>query len=101
MAKREPKSGTLSKEDFVLRAIDRLRTGSYRGIHARYSGFNEAFRATFGEDSDPVGVTTAMAKAGKIEVRPCKGGVMLYKPGEAPKAVSKGTAALAKMGLAG
>jgi len=98
--KRQPKNGELSKEDFVLKAIETLRTGGYRGIHARYSGFNEAFREHFGKDSDPVGVTTAMAKAGTIEVRPCKGGVVLYKAGEAPIGVTKGSEALTKMGIA-
>lgn len=91
--------GKLSEEQFVLKAIETLRKGAYRGIHARFSGFNQAFRDYFGEDSDPVGVTNKLAKAGKIVVNPCRGGVMLYKPDEAPVVQNSGAKALAAMGL--
>jgi len=92
--------GKLSEEQFVIKAIESLRKGGYRGIHARFSGFNEAFRAYFGKNSDPVGATNRLAKAGKIVTRPCKGGVMLYKPDEAPVAQDSGKTALATMGIA-
>ena len=92
-------NGHLTEEEFTLRGIETLRKGAYRGIHCRYSGFNDAFRAYFGEGADPVGSTNKLAKAGKIVVRPCRGGVMLYKPGDAPEVASKGSTALAAMGI--
>ena len=73
----------LSEEEFVLQAVKRLRKEPYRGIHSVYSGFNEAFRKYFG--TNPVEVTSRLAAEGKIEIRPFKGGVMLFLPGEAPK----------------
>jgi hypothetical protein len=72
----------LAKEEFVVRAIKKLR-GNYRGIHTVFSGFNEAFRQYFGEDPRPV--TQEMAGKGIIELRPVKGGVMMYLKGEAPR----------------
>lgn len=92
-------NGRLTEEEFTLRGIETLRKGSYRGIHCRYSGFNEAFRQYFGEGADPVGSTKRLAKAGKIVVRPCRGGVMLYKPSEAPEAKDAGSTTLAAMGI--
>jgi len=73
----------LGKEEFVVRAIKKLR-GKYRGIHTVFSGFNEAFRKYFGEDPRPV--TQEMVNKGVIELRPVKGGVMIYLKGEAPQA---------------
>ena len=75
--------GKLSKEEFVIRAIKKLR-GKYRGIHSVFSGFNEAFRQYFGED--PRVTTQDMAAKGIVVIRPVKGGVMLYLKGEAPQA---------------
>jgi len=88
----------LSHEEFVRLAIQKLRTDSYRGIHSVYSGFNEAFKLYF-EGENPVEVTTRLAEAGKISLRPVKRGVMLYFPGEGPQA-ARGETALKKMGLA-
>ncbi|MCJ7786488.1 MAG: hypothetical protein MUP41_21375 [Desulfobacterales bacterium] len=73
----------LTEEEFVLQAIKRLRKEPFRGIHSVYSGFNEAFRKYFG--TNPVEVTSRLAAEGKMEIRPFKGGVMLFLPGEAPK----------------
>ncbi len=73
----------LGKEEFVVRAIKKLR-GKYRGIHTVFSGFNEAFRQYFGEDPRPV--TQEMTSKGIIELRPVKGGVMIYLKGDAPQA---------------
>jgi len=70
-------------EDFFKEAIIRLRdTSKSRGIHSVYSGFNQAFRKYYGED--PVKVTQMLAAEGKIGIRPVKGGVMIYLPGEGP-----------------
>ncbi|MGA2465635.1 MAG: hypothetical protein ABSH06_14915 [Thermodesulfobacteriota bacterium] len=73
----------LTEEEFVVQAIKKLRKEPFRGIHSVYSGFNEAFRKYFG--TNPVEATSRLSTEGKIEIRPFKGGVMLFLPGEAPK----------------
>ena len=88
----------LTQADFVKKAIVSLRKDPYKGIHSVFSGFNEAFRAYFNEDPNPIKWTTQLATDGVIEVRPARGGVMLYLPGEAP-ARSTGKEVLKKMGL--
>ncbi len=80
----EEKAVQLSEEEFVMRAIKRLRKPPYRGIHTVYSGFNQAFKEHF--DKNPVEVTQKMAQEGKIVIRPVRGGVMLYLSDEGPKA---------------
>ncbi len=72
----------VSQEEFIIRAIKKLRKPPYRGIHTVYSGFNQAFRNYF--DADPIAVTNKLAQEGKIMIRPVKGGVMLYLPEETP-----------------
>jgi len=91
-------SEKLSYEEFVKRAILKLRTGDYKGIHSVYSGFNDAFRKYY-PGIDPVEITNQLAKENKITVMPRKGGVMLYLSGEAPLVTSKGDQVLKKMGL--
>lgn len=88
----------LSVEEFVVRAIDKLRNPNYKGIHVVFSGFNEAFRKYF-PDKDPKEELNRMAQAGKIVIRPVRRGVMIYKPGEAPTQANAGDVALGKMGL--
>ncbi len=87
----------LSEEEFVRLAVVRLRLENYRGIHSVYSGFNDAFKAYF-EGANPVETTGRLADEGKIFIRPVKGGVMLYLPGELPE-LGRGEEALRKMGL--
>ncbi|MCX5910214.1 MAG: hypothetical protein NTY64_24335 [Deltaproteobacteria bacterium] len=74
----------MNEEEFVYRAIKRLRKPPYRGIHTVYSGFNQAFKEYFGKN--PVEATIQMAAEGKIVTRPVRGGVMIYLPEDAPKA---------------
>ncbi len=74
----------LGEEEFVLRAIKRLRKPPYKGIHTVYSGFNQAYKEHYGKN--PVEITSRMAGEGKIVTRLVKGGAMLYLPDEAPKA---------------
>ncbi len=70
--------------DFFKKAILKLRNISKSlGIHSVYSGFNNAFRQYYGED--PVRVTQELSQNKIIEIRPVKGGVMIYLSGEAPK----------------
>ena len=66
----------LSKEEFVLQSIKELRTKNYRGIHAVYSGFNDAFRKRFNED--PVEFIKKLEKRGVVSTHLVRGGVMLY-----------------------
>ena len=80
----EESKGTISEEEFVYRAIKRLRKPPYRGIHSVFSGFNQAFKEHFGKN--PIEVTQKLAGEGKIVTRPVKGGVMLYLPEDAPQA---------------
>jgi hypothetical protein len=87
----------LGPEDFVKLAIGRLRLENYKGIHSVYSGFNDAFKSYF-DGANPVEATDELARQGKIGLRPVKGGVMLYLPGEGPE-MSRGDMALKKMGL--
>ena len=88
----------LSHEEFVKKAIVNLRKEGYKGIHTVYSGFNEPFKKYFAGEN-PVEATNNLAKAGKIVIRPVKGGVMLYLPDEAP-GTSSADETLKKMGLA-
>jgi hypothetical protein len=76
-------AGKLTEEEFAIQAIKKLRKDPYRGIHSVYSGFNEAFRKYFG--TNPIEATSRLVAEGKIEIRPFKGGMMLFLPGEAPK----------------
>jgi hypothetical protein len=71
----------LSEEEFVRKAVKKLR-GKYKGIHTVYSGFNTAFKEYFGKN--PVEATQRLASEGKINIRPVKGGVMIYLPEDAP-----------------
>jgi hypothetical protein len=87
----------IGHEEFVRLAIAKLRLENYKGIHSVYSGFNEAFKTYF-EGVNPIEVTGRLADEGKITLRPVKGGVMLYLPGEGPE-MSRGDMALVKMGL--
>lgn len=87
----------LSYEEFVKKAILKLRTGNYKGIHSVYSGFNEAFRKYY-DGVNPVEITNKLAKKRKIVIRPVKGGVMLYLPEDAPQ-MARANQALRKMDL--
>ena len=90
-------NGKISPEEFVRLAIARLRLENYKGIHSVYSGFNEAFKTYF-DGANPIEATGRLAEEGRIVLRPVKGGVMLYLPGEGPE-MSRGDMALMKMGL--
>jgi hypothetical protein len=65
-----------TKKRFVLNAIHNLRKSGYLGIHAVFSGFNQAFRDYYGED--PIAEVDKLMKQGVVLVQPVKGGVMLY-----------------------
>lgn len=87
----------LAPEEFVRLAVTRLRLENYRGIHSVYSGFNDAFKTYF-DGANPIEATGELARLGKIVLRPVKGGVMIYLPGDGPE-LSRGDMALKKMGL--
>jgi hypothetical protein len=81
--KRNTHPKPLTHAEFTLRAIERLRKGSSHGIHAVFSGFNAAFRSHF--SVDPVAAVQKLVEDGTVAIRPCRGGVMIYKADEAPK----------------
>ena len=86
----------MTKEEFVIQAILKLRDLSKsKGIHTRFSGFNEAFRLQFGEESRPT--TEQMVANGELVIIPAKGGVRLYLAGDAPSGGAGGADALAKI----
>lgn len=87
----------ISPEEFVKLAVGRLRLENYKGVHSVYSGFNDAFKSYF-DGANPVDATGELARLGKIVLRPVKGGMMVYLPGEGPE-MSRGDMALKKMGL--
>lgn len=87
----------LSPEEFVKLAIAKLRLDNYKGIHSVYSGFNDAFKTYF-DGANPIDATGELSRVGKIVIRPVRGGVMLYLPGDGPE-MSRGDMALKKMGL--
>jgi hypothetical protein len=102
MKRVEPKAtteGKLTEEGFTLRAIDKLANKERsKGIHCVYSGFNSAWKNYF--NTDPKQGVTALADRGIVKIRPCKGGVMIYRPEDYPKtANSTGATTLKKMGL--
>ena len=66
----------LSKEEFVKRAIKKLRTEKYKGIHTVYSGFNKVFRKYF-DDADPVEAIKELDKKGIIVSRRARGGAYI------------------------
>lgn len=91
----------LTPEAFILEAIVKLRAtdAKSKGIHSVFSGFNEAFRSYF-PGEDPVAWTKKLADEGKLVTRLVRGGAMLYLPGDAPVAATRGADALKRMGLA-
>lgn len=85
----------ITREEFVIQAIKKLRDLSKsKGIHTRFTGFNEAFKLQFGEESRAT--TEKMATAGTVVIVPAKGGVRLYLPEDAPASTS-GPEVLAKI----
>jgi len=84
----------ISREDFALRAIEKLRKPGWKGIHTVYSGFNAAWREYYG--TDPVVGTKRLVEQGKLSSTPARGGAMIYLP-KGKEDASTGT--LKKMGL--
>lgn len=73
----------VTKSEFVKRAILSMRTDKSKGIHTVFSGFNDTFRFYY-DGQDPVEWTGKLQKQGIIDIRPCKGGAMIYLKGESP-----------------
>ncbi len=111
----------MSYEAFVNNAILKLRdVDKSKGINPRFSGLNEAMKVYYGADAlaketeqvkigeDTVNMTGAsaivqrLAKAGKIDMRPTRGGVQIFIKGElkGSQSSTQGTAVLTKLGLA-
>ena len=77
-------SNDLTPQEFVLKAIEKLRECPYKGIHSVYSGLDEAFKRHF-PDLRLRDTLNELAEEGKITIRPASRGVMLYKGGEASR----------------
>ena len=92
-------SNRLTHEEFINVAIEGLADPKYgKGIHVVYSNFNAAFEEYFGTPARPI--VDKLSEEGKFIKRWAKGGVMLYKPEDAPEVTdNRGSAALAKLGL--
>ena len=75
-------SRLLTEEEFVIRAIRKLR-GKYKSIHSSYSGLNAAIEQYFNRNA--VEVINELVEAGKVDMHPTRGGVRLYLPGEMAK----------------
>ncbi len=91
----------LSIEEFVLRAIIKLRLEGHKGIHSRYNHFNIAFKAYF-PNKDPVAEILSLESRGIVAIRQSHNGVILYIPEEAPPDEElryKAIDALRRMGL--
>jgi hypothetical protein len=74
-------SNDLTPEEFVFKAIGKLRECPYKGIHSVYSGLDAAFKRHF-PDLLLRDTLNELAEEGKIIIRPASKGVMLYKGGE-------------------
>ena len=96
-----PKTQPKTHLEFIQTAFDTLRKvdaqgRQYAGLHTVYSGFNEAFRKYFPKD-DPIKVVENLKKSGELNVRPCRGGAMIYMGEFVPE--DGGDKALKAMGL--
>ena len=76
------KENLLPPEEFVRRAVLRLRKGTAKSIHTVYSGFNAAWREYYG--TDPVEGIKALVDAGVCVTHPTRGGARLYLAEDAP-----------------
>ena len=76
------KENLLPPEEFLHRAVSRLRKGTAKSIHSVYSGFNAAWRQYYG--TDPIEGIKALEEAGKCVTHPTKGGARIYLPEDAP-----------------
>ena len=77
-----------------------------KGIHTVYAkvdgkgdNFNQMWEYYF--NSSPIEGVNRLVKAGKIDMHPTKGGVMIYLPGEMPVGSASGNpqASLEKLGI--
>ncbi len=76
------KENLLPPEEFVRRAVLRLRKGQAKSIHSVFSGFNAAWRQYY--QSDPVEGVKALEKKGVCVTHPTRGGVRIYLAEDAP-----------------
>lgn len=72
----------VSVEQFTVEFIRSQRREGYLGVHTVWSKYNQCIRAAYA--LDPIELTKTLAGEGVIEIRPTRGGVMIYIAGEAP-----------------
>lgn len=76
------KNKTMTPEQYVLAAITAHKKETGRaGLQPVWSGFNVRFKEKFPK-IDPVELTKDMAEHHVIAIRPIKGGVLLFLPGD-------------------
>lgn len=80
------KNGKMDMLEFSKRAILKLRTDKSKGIHSVFSGFNAAFKEYYGVEAKDA--LNDLVDGGKIVRIPCRKGVMLYLPEDAPASAS-------------
>ena len=76
------KETLLPPEEFVRRAVLRLRKGQAKSIHSVFSGFNAAWRQYY--NTDPVEGVKALEEMGVCVTHPTRGGVRIYLAEDAP-----------------
>jgi hypothetical protein len=97
-AKSKKQQHPITPEEFTLRAIKSLSKPPHKAIHVVYSGFNAAFRAYF-PGLNPITELQRLERAGKVSIRPAKGGAIIFAGGAQQGKFSGADEALRKMGL--
>lgn len=82
--KKGNKEVKISHLEFIKLAIaHRSNPEKYKGIHIVISGFNAGFREYFKEEPRPI--LEKLSQEGKIVVKPCKAGAMMFLPEDVKK----------------
>ncbi len=74
----------MSREVFVLKAVEVGRTGRAKGLHSEGSGLRGAFAKYFGVKANMVKTLRELEREGKVSLRVTKGGLRVYRPQDAP-----------------
>lgn len=75
----------ITRSEFILKAIELGRQGNRKGLHSVHSGLEAAFIRYFGQKANFIKTVRQLEKESQVTLRSTKGGLMLYKPSEAPK----------------
>lgn len=91
----------LNRDEFVLQAILKLRSGRQKGLSTATAGLEEAFKHQYGEKADLLKHCAKMQAAGTLVMRVNgkPGHFTIYLPDEAPKQKRSAFDVLADMGI--